>query len=1110
MVVRPPAKVQVPSIAIGPLVLEIVGRPQSPLRLTSRQCTIGSSPNCTIRLRGAGIANVHCQIVRGEIRTIVRRLSDQTLLNGKTFQNEELLPGDVLKVGPLELRVASTGHPSHDPTDEIPNTHDQLANTLDQFESNLKSLQQMESGTEPVRSQTETDAAEGLEQLEPNSELTCFAEPADPTNSTLCQQSETWDAAADPTFEGVQQSTSCAAAWTDITPAQDEVTEQTPAAETTEIFESSLSDEASEPATSTQTPSADAEPECAARDSSPEPVDLVEEATADAATEIPVADSEGTDATETLAGVTEPEVVESAPLPCDSQIQNVTDEPERPVLETEPAPEPISATDVAQHETPEPETSFPSTAPPNVEEESRQAGEQLWLDQQAALQAAMDEIDEKSRLLDERLAAVEEQRRCLTQQRQQWDEQQAAGLQDLDDSRGQLDAELAELRDEKTLYQQQQEAWISQYHEAQQQLNEKTEALEEQLVALSAQRDTLIEDYQQWKQEIAELDEQHLARSQHLEQRLAAWEAGRLESENALSERHERMEEELAELRAEWKVLRQRQDALAESNPRNRTAQIDHRLAEVRAEREAFEHQRRPGSPKSGFNEGRTPEYMHESGNPEEIGNSLPDSPATEATAETEQSTDTYASSAIPELSADLDFAELVHVEQPREVPEPSVDEPVASEQVESVASETEVSATFDTPETAVAEPAPEIEDSLDPLDMARGQDPGVAIPAAAEAEVAADPIGTASIPAGDDDAKPQASMEEMFGDASPTETSPPLESHGFGEPEDAIEEPSVQEAELSLDLSDILARYGRKDSDSSSTVPETSDEETSHADAESDNLDHAALDLDASAAEPESSEPSYLQQQPSGVSEPEEEVEPDDETQAELDTDEYVTAEPADTFEEHRAELQDEEDDDDDDEEPYTVEASHASSGDDEEESIDDYMAKLMARVRGIAVEENPKSAKPAASSVKQTPRSNPPAQEKKSEPPAAAPQEGLKDEEFRPRTVAPEKTDHLSAMRELANQNARMALDSHTRQQLRSGMRWKLITAISALLTSFLLMWIATWQGTLAYFGALTCMVVAVVWGLQYLMLMTQFLARGGDHDDEFDDFDEDDLEG
>ena len=75
------------------------------VRISANKCTIGSSPDCTLRLICPGVRPIHCLIIRGDGGMAIRRLSVDTLLNGKSFGDAKLLPGDHLTIGPIEFDV---------------------------------------------------------------------------------------------------------------------------------------------------------------------------------------------------------------------------------------------------------------------------------------------------------------------------------------------------------------------------------------------------------------------------------------------------------------------------------------------------------------------------------------------------------------------------------------------------------------------------------------------------------------------------------------------------------------------------------------------------------------------------------------------------------------------------------------------------------------------------------------------------------------------------------------------------------------------------------------------------------------------------------------------
>jgi hypothetical protein len=79
------------------------------VRIRASQCTVGSAPDCTLRLSGPGLRPLHCIILRGEAGATVRRWSPDTQLNGRAFSDALLMPGDRLSVGSIELEVLEDG-----------------------------------------------------------------------------------------------------------------------------------------------------------------------------------------------------------------------------------------------------------------------------------------------------------------------------------------------------------------------------------------------------------------------------------------------------------------------------------------------------------------------------------------------------------------------------------------------------------------------------------------------------------------------------------------------------------------------------------------------------------------------------------------------------------------------------------------------------------------------------------------------------------------------------------------------------------------------------------------------------------------------------------------
>jgi hypothetical protein len=75
------------------------------VHIQSPKCTIGSADGCTLRLRSAGVEAASCWILRGSSGAIIRRLEGAALLNGQSFDEALLEPGDRLQIGSVELEL---------------------------------------------------------------------------------------------------------------------------------------------------------------------------------------------------------------------------------------------------------------------------------------------------------------------------------------------------------------------------------------------------------------------------------------------------------------------------------------------------------------------------------------------------------------------------------------------------------------------------------------------------------------------------------------------------------------------------------------------------------------------------------------------------------------------------------------------------------------------------------------------------------------------------------------------------------------------------------------------------------------------------------------------
>ncbi len=75
------------------------------VRVASSKCSIGSSTGCTIELNESGIQPVHCIVLRGTDKTVVRRWAPNAWLNGEHFVDAILNSGDELRLANVTIKV---------------------------------------------------------------------------------------------------------------------------------------------------------------------------------------------------------------------------------------------------------------------------------------------------------------------------------------------------------------------------------------------------------------------------------------------------------------------------------------------------------------------------------------------------------------------------------------------------------------------------------------------------------------------------------------------------------------------------------------------------------------------------------------------------------------------------------------------------------------------------------------------------------------------------------------------------------------------------------------------------------------------------------------------
>jgi hypothetical protein len=158
----------------------------------------------------------------------------------------------------------------------------------------------------------------------------------------------------------------------------------------------------------------------------------------------------------------------------------------------------------------------------------------------------------------------------------------------------------------------------------------------------------------------------------------------------------------------------------------------------------------------------------------------------------------------------------------------------------------------------------------------------------------------------------------------------------------------------------------------------------------------------------------------------------------------------------------------------------------DEDDNSVEEYMARLLGR----PAVQSPPERKAPKSDLRPVVHAAEPVVPK-SAPPKPAP-----EEPYRPRTPPPELSSHLSAMRDLANNTARRAIDRHRHTLQAAAIRWRLLFAVVGLVTSLGFVWIS--EGNPTSLCALVASGIVVAYLGTRSVLLIQRL-RGKHHRDE-----------
>jgi len=176
----------------------------------------------------------------------------------------------------------------------------------------------------------------------------------------------------------------------------------------------------------------------------------------------------------------------------------------------------------------------------------------------------------------------------------------------------------------------------------------------------------------------------------------------------------------------------------------------------------------------------------------------------------------------------------------------------------------------------------------------------------------------------------------------------------------------------------------------------------------------------------------------------------------------------------------------------PTSSKLAQVQGGAGDEESIEDYMQRLLHRVRGGAEDGKAAPVQPAPTPAKVVatqssiqaatkPRSRVAASMglDMNDPETVPKVEKLSEELFVPRQQAPEKRNDLSALRELANTNARRAINRSDIQRINAAFIVKLGITCLAVASAVALFLFNGFQLNPIFFGMVSAIVVAGLWG-------------------------------
>jgi hypothetical protein len=189
-----------------------------------------------------------------------------------------------------------------------------------------------------------------------------------------------------------------------------------------------------------------------------------------------------------------------------------------------------------------------------------------------------------------------------------------------------------------------------------------------------------------------------------------------------------------------------------------------------------------------------------------------------------------------------------------------------------------------------------------------------------------------------------------------------------------------------------------------------------------------------------------------------------------------------------------------DEDEFEHDSSPVRSSMNEESEESIEDYMQRLLQRVKGgpsdnavplaktvrsettVATKTTERSSRTDMardSSIAQTPVTASTDSQPTSHVTSPAANGG--DQAFTPRQSAPERTERLAALRELANDTARSAIQTSTRKKIEIGLWGKVIISAMGLIAGVVLLALNGFHANIAMIGMICCFIVCLLWGYE-----------------------------